>query len=194
MIISTFFCSFDHDAHDKGTFTDVFAVIRPQLPTDFLEPTVGAFEDSILSLFSYIDFIIQRQKCVLLLDNIDHILGSEYADGNGSGSGNKSKIESGVKRRDHLSFRIKNTFLAIMDRMRGVEQNHPSSRMKGLLVICTSISHDNEIVDRFDKIFHLDVPNEIERQDLIETGLNLKQSMLEPNDRDPLAAIVTATI
>jgi SpoVK/Ycf46/Vps4 family AAA+-type ATPase len=169
-----------------------FTVIRPRLPADFLGPSVGAFEDSLLSLFSHIESMTKLKKCILILDNIEHILGPEYADSNG---GNKSKIGLGSTRRDHLSFRIKNVFLAVMDRMRRSEQHSHSSERKGLLVICTSRSHDDGIVDRFDKVFHLDNPSSIERRYLIELGLGLILSIVPIEGWDGrVTEVVSATV
>ncbi len=161
------------------------------MPADFLEPSVGAFEDSIFSLFTHIESIIKFKKCILLLDNIEHFLGTEYGDNEGGNPGNGH----GPRRKDHLSFRVKNTFLAIMDRMRrkGLKSNQNTTG-KGLLVICTSRSHDGGILDRFDKIFHFGAPSGIERRYLIETGLGLRRNNSIENLDGDLAQVVNATV
>ena len=142
-------------------------------------------------MFSHVESsIVQSNKCILLLDGIEHILGPEFVDSSG---GNNSKIGSAKMQQDHLSFRIRNIFLAIVDRMRRNNCKQSDTKSKGLLVVCTSRSHDDDIVDRFDKQFHLDSPNIDERQNLIEIGLGLRNGMAGNDIHEKLAGVVSVT-
>ena len=159
-------------------------VIRPQLPTDFLGPSVGAFENSIISLFSFLKTVAKYQKCILLLDGIEHILGADYGD-----SSIASSVGSTTKPRDHLSMRTKNIFLTMMDEMKR------DSNQKDTLVLCTSRGHDDNIVDRFDTVYKFEGPTNVERKEMIEFSLRLIPDMKLKKERDGLISeIVSATI
>ena len=172
-------------SHSQHLSTSVInKVIRPQLPTDFLGPSVGAFENSIISLFSFLKTVAKYQKCILLLDGIEHILGADYGD-----SSIASSVGSTTKPRDHLSMRTKNIFLTMMDEMKR------GSNQKDTLVLCTSRGHDDNIVDRFDTVYKFEGPTNVERKEMIEFSLRLTPDMKLKKERDGLISeIISATI
>ena len=164
-------------------------MLRPQVPSDFLGSAVGAFEDSVISLFSYIEVKAKSNKCVLLLDGMEHILGPEWAEENMG----KAKIGSVNAQGDHLSFRARNVFLNVMERIRSNYCSGESSKSQGVLVLCTSRSHNEDIANRFDKIFHLDSPNNEERENLVEQGLGL-DNVRKDEVNKKLTDLVIATV
>lgn len=156
-------------------------MLHPKIPSDFLGPSTGAFEDSLISLFCYIESIITTKKCILLLDNIEHIMGPSALRNPGS-----TEIGQFQSQQNHLSHRLKNTFFGVMDRMR-----RPTRNAHNLLVVCTSSLQID--CDRFDKSYRLLEPNDIERKSIIDTCLSL--GTRQNNEvSEKLAAVVAATI
>ena len=159
-------------------------MLRPQIPSQFLAPSVGSFEDSLISLFCYIETIVESKKIILFLDDIDQVIGSFISkDSRYTASGqSQSQLH-------HISLRVKNIFFGIMDRVR--QQRHKSKRPCNLLVVCTSRSQID--CDRFDKCYRLKEPNDIERTSIIDVCLGLggrKNSEVS----EKLTTVVAATI
>jgi SpoVK/Ycf46/Vps4 family AAA+-type ATPase len=130
----------------KAKATNV-QVIRPTLPLDLMGGSVGQAEDTILSVFG----AAMSEKSILILDNMEHILGGDEED-----------------QEAHLIGRLRSTFLGSMD---AVKLFSPD-----LLIVCTSSWKLEQT--RFDQTITLSPPNEHERRHMIVSCLGL-QGVLE---------------
>ena len=175
-------------------------VICPKLPSDFLGPTVGYFEDLLLSLFTFVidkvtissnsfDDSNNRDKYIILFDGLEHILGGDYNtiddENNNDQRAKSSTISSSPPRtsnQSHLSLRVKSIFLTIIDKFKMLDDERYAKISNNLLVICTARqSYDgcnndetqNQIfaMKRFDKHFHLGNPMWEERYQIIRQCL-----------------------
>jgi len=128
-----------------------------------------------------------RRKVILLLDGIDHILGDRFSD-----SSDKLMDESSDSNQINMVCRIRSVFMSAMDRLRG-------SQLKCLqpleiLVLSTARSHDNDISDRFDNVFHIHEPDSIERRLIIETCLGLPNDCEQIGLGELLTRVVSSTL
>ncbi len=156
-------------------------MIRPRLPADFLGPSVGSFENSILSL---VEASQQSCKCILLLDDVDHILGRSFVEVSANGSSDSALLAN----EQHIAYRIRSIFISAMDKLRECNKGKTSERQ--LLAICTSRSHDDGIIDRFDGKCFLAEPDSVERRYLIETCLSLPKQCEQIGLGEQIASMI----
>jgi SpoVK/Ycf46/Vps4 family AAA+-type ATPase len=128
-----------------------------------VKPFVGGFEDSLLSLFSYATSICPLKKCVLLLDGVDELFVENVK--------NTTDTSREHSRRYHLSFRTRNLFFDILDKLTRCDNHQECCSLSNLLVICTSKAAGENVRDRFHKVFHLGNPDETERKMILESCL-----------------------
>ena len=178
--------------------TNFHIVLYPRLPTDFLGPTVGSFEDSLLSLFTCATQIVKDgTKCIILLDGLDQILhDGDSRDGPTNALKVNAKGESSSC--SNVILRVRSMFLNIVDRMKLVHSNQYSTSgasriMTNLLVIGTTrSSHNDGCFNRFDREFHLGDPDWDERYQIIKDCLGLS-SISESKDEKVNAMLSAAT-
>mmetsp|Transcript_6257 Transcript_6257/g.9472 ORF Transcript_6257/g.9472 Transcript_6257/m.9472 type:complete len:1096 (-) Transcript_6257:1154-4441(-) len=185
-----------------------FKVICPKLPSDFLGPRVGYFEDLLLSLFTFVmDKVVmssysfddsgghKSEKYIILLDGLEHILGENYCTSRDVSNGIQKDASSslpGASNQSHVSLRIKSIFLNIMDKFKMLDDEINAKISNNLLIICTARRSygdidDNDrnksddqkfIMKRFDKHFYLDDPGWSERYQIIRQCLGLIDSSI----------------
>lgn len=137
-------------------------MIRPSLPFDAMGRMVGSAEDLMLSMISYT--MHEKEKCVLLLDDIESVIGNGFEEDFsstptvGSTAGKKGSVEH------HLAARYRILFLSLLELVR---YNSSGSTM----IICTSRTNFGKTVDRFDRVFVLDYPSKVERRYFLEEKL-----------------------
>jgi len=125
-------------------------VVRPSLPVDFLGPRVGSFEDRIISLFNYASS--RTEPCIVLLDDIEHIVGNASATPGSKNNKEGSIIDDFSPKGTHLLSRSRSIFLSAIDLLR----SSPLQLRSDLLVICTSQTEVYSCYsDRFDCVHHL---------------------------------------
>ena len=128
----------------------MFTVLRPKLPSDFLGPTIGSFEDSLLSLFTYATQIATSgsKKCIVILDDIEHILGQSFGEDGGSGGSSNSNSNSNnntinkttKSNESHSMIRIRGTFFGLVNELKRKIDQRSTSLMNNLLILCTARS------------------------------------------------------
>lgn len=139
------------------TFIFIISVIRPSLPYDIMGKTIGATEDILVSVL-----LGSPEPSIVILDNIDTILGSNYFSSSGNPTGDPSGAgTSGQQVEPHVTTRLRSLFLSLLDRLK------MTSNSNRTLLLCTSVVDLGKSVGRFDKTFHLSTPHEIERQMMI---------------------------
>jgi len=185
-------------------------VIFPKLPVDLMGQIVGESEEILLSFF--IKLFETRSscpssKCILILDGIDHILGSAF--------GETSSIQSATHATNDtlLISRLRASFTKLMDYMKCHHKYENKNdidvckdeKMKYLL-ICTSRTSGDGISERFDKIFKMEPPNDVQRESIIRSCLlhlppgkelensdELRQSQTS-NENDIFSRIISCTV
>lgn len=132
------------------------AVIRPTLPYDTMGKTIGAAEDILVSIL-----LGTPEPSVIILDDIDTILGSNYfSSGNPTGD-QRGGATSGQQAEPHVTTRLRSLFLSLLDRLKMTSSSNRS------LLICTSVVDLGKSVGRFDKTYNLSNPHKEERQMII---------------------------
>lgn len=139
------------------------AVIRPTLPINLMGASLGETEDTIASIF---EFARQSRKCILVLDDIDHILGDQ--DGNARPAADGGILVSSAQ--PHYQTRLVASFLSHLDSLRAVDD------CQVLVIGTTSIGNNVDAIGRVDKVFSLDLPGDTERRDIIVQALNVSTS------------------
>mmetsp|Transcript_7400 Transcript_7400/g.14013 ORF Transcript_7400/g.14013 Transcript_7400/m.14013 type:complete len:919 (-) Transcript_7400:240-2996(-) len=172
--------------YNKDSNESKVIVICPRFTADFVKPFVGGFEDSLLSLFCYATSICPSKKCVLLLDGVDEFFVESVQ--------NTYDATRDSLRRSHLSFRTRNLFFDILDKLRSCKTHQRSFSLSNLLVICTSTTADENVRDRFHKVFHLGEPNEDERKLILEHCLQKPKGEMTQDLMDKLEELVTDTV
>jgi SpoVK/Ycf46/Vps4 family AAA+-type ATPase len=119
-------------------------VIRPKLPVDFMGARIGDAEHTLQCLFAAVSNKAD-DKCVVILDDVDLILGS----------GDESESPS------HLRFRL--DFISRLDQLSGCNA----------LFICTSSTPLDDVLGRFDKMFPLQPPDREQRVMMIRSCLGI---------------------
>jgi len=162
-----------------GFIKDVI-VIRPRLPVDFLGENVGSFEDTLLSLFTNENCnMTQRRKYIILLDNIEHIIGETHTN-------EATKVTHNNE--EHVLSRTRSIFLTIVDRIKYISNNVE------FIVICSAEVVDDGISKRFDKIFRLEEIHSVASRRIIEQHLNLNNIRLVPELNELMTGAVESTI
>ena len=118
-------------------------IIRPSLPLDLMGSRVGEAEDTLLAIFG----AATSEKSVLILDDMEHILGEKERDQKAS-----------------LTSRLRSTFLAMMDTVKLMSPD--------LLIVCTSTRKLD--LNRFGTTITLSPPNDYERRYMIISCLSLQ--------------------
>jgi SpoVK/Ycf46/Vps4 family AAA+-type ATPase len=128
-------------------------VIRPHLPLDILQDSVGETEDVLLSLGEAIRS--RNERVVVIIDDVDHVLAS------------------GGDLQTHQMTRCQSALLSFLDSIR--VSVTPTSNI--LLVFTTSRSELGVELSRFDRTDYLETPSDQERVDLIANLLRLKDGV-----------------
>lgn len=131
-------------------------VIRPELPLDLMGGKFGDAESAILAIFK----AAAAEKSVVILDNIEHILG-----------------EAEYDEEPHLISRLRSTFLGMLDTVK--HKQSPSN----MFVTCTSTRKIEN--SRCEQTITLAPPNELERRHMILSSLSL-QRILEQSENESL--------
>lgn len=159
---------------------DSIKLIRPLLPLDVMGSSIGEAEDIVVSLFGCIRGV--NKKCVVILDDVQHLIGDDFAGPSGLEYNNIS-IDEG---KEHVTVRARSTLLAIMNllRVKGPRQNQTNDLAHETMVICTASHAGDESIGQFDKVFILQPPDEEERRNMISSslGINSLKPTGQPND------------
>jgi SpoVK/Ycf46/Vps4 family AAA+-type ATPase len=179
-------------------FIDVL-VLRPSLPVDLLAENVGQSEDILISLFhcalnmendrkiscnngdlSNMNKTIfpKRGKVIIILDNLEYIVGSDLI----TGKHDKSSVRNFPY--DDVIPRMRSCFFTFLDWMREQKpRKTPCSILEDenfgcndIFIVATSTDAIQGVRDRFDSIFHLTLPNEQERKNIIESFFRLEKA------------------
>lgn len=129
-------------------------------------------------------------KCIVILDGLEHIVGSAHG---GRGDGGKG-LSAADGDESHLLTRMRSTFLALVDSLRGSTSRSPGGGVRidrELLVVCTAGGVHDGIFGRFDNVFFLAPPTAEERAQIISSSLRLEDygrgSPLVTPPEDPLS-------
>ena len=197
-------------------------VLRPRLASALNGATVGSAEDSIISLLEYAllggrvqqgksatinNSSGERQKCILILDDVvEHILGSSNNKGVSSGH------DSVGTKPNHLAIRKRAVWFSLMDHINAKNSKCRQEQFpRQVLILCTAgaprqssngsmILEDDDSLNRFEKVFFMDLPNAEERRDMIQSLLGIipdpsidqtlvsagGQTLLQPNETSPM--------
>jgi SpoVK/Ycf46/Vps4 family AAA+-type ATPase len=158
-------------------------ILRPSLPFDITgASTVGVAEDMLVSTVCCALTRSSGQPCIVLLDDIDIICGPlEPSD--------HSMMEA------HITTRLRGLVLTLLDSVRWFSSfaDDGKNRRRLILICSTKVYFENE-VSRFDEIFKLGQPNDVERNDIIAScitdGDDLRRNSL---DQSTLANLVECT-
>ena len=141
-------------------------VLHPVLSVDAVGDTVGAVEDTLISMICYTK--TQDRNCMILLDDIDIICGQAKQQ-----STNKHDISVG-NREPHSTARLRYLFFSLLDLVR--KQNY-SSRKAKTVIVCSSKERFGKNIDRFDKTLPLLPPNKEERRKIISHYVDVDASV-----------------
>mmetsp|Transcript_44988 Transcript_44988/g.108778 ORF Transcript_44988/g.108778 Transcript_44988/m.108778 type:complete len:817 (-) Transcript_44988:897-3347(-) len=145
-------------------------VIRPTLPYDIMGKTIGATEDILVSILCG-----SPEPSIIILDDIDTILGSNYfSSGNPTGD-TSGVVTSGQQVEPHVTTRLRSLFLCLLDRLKMTSSSNRT------MLICTSVVDLGKSVGRFDKTYHLSTPHEKERQMMIFRCIGTLKSLRRAN-------------
>jgi SpoVK/Ycf46/Vps4 family AAA+-type ATPase len=128
-------------------------VIRPHLPLDILQDSVGETEDVLLSLGEAIRSC--NERVIVIIDDVDHVLAS------------RGDLQT------HQMTRCQSALQSLLDSIR--VSVTPASNI--LLVFTTSRSELGLELSRFDRIDSLETPSDKERMDLMTNLLQLKDGV-----------------
>jgi len=169
---------------------DFFQVIRPSLPFDLMGKKVGSSEDLLLSLFSYA--MSGENRSILLLDDIESIIGTGFERSTPSVSGESTMTSGRGSKEAHLVSRNRALLLSLL------EFAHRDDIHRRIMLICTSRNNWGKEVDRFDRVFILGNPTSTERRTLLEKYLSecFPKSMPEMTDEitEALSSVVDCTM
>ncbi|KAG7340027.1 ATPase AAA [Nitzschia inconspicua] len=153
-------------------------VIRPCLPIDILGQTIGAAEDALISMVSYATSTAATTNTLLLLDDIDILLGREATttECQNGGSGVDDDVGSGRSVPTyHSTARLFSLFMDLLDVIETRYSNDEisSSSHSQFVLVCSTKGNLNNVMKRFDKVFYLGLPNKEERRQLIADCLGI---------------------
>jgi len=163
-------------------------VIRPQLPLDVLQATVGESENVLLSMLGAIHHY-RNQRILVILDDVEHVIGrghrSHDALDHQNVDGDKQPL-----------LRLRSTILTILDCI-----GRRSSFEENILFVLTSNQDLGSSLMRLDRIFHLGHPGAKERRDFLcsvvgrdETTPDLRPSEVGELEEMLLAEIVESML
>jgi SpoVK/Ycf46/Vps4 family AAA+-type ATPase len=115
--------------------------------------TIGETEDNIISFFN--NSKLEQSRCILLLDNVDRIIGS-FEDSNPT----EATTTASESLESHITARSLYAFLVMMD-------SCISSRCHlgvNVTILCTAKSNLNVHLARFDDVYVLEPPNSRQRE------------------------------
>ena len=151
-----------------------YKVIYPKLPVDLMGQHVGASEMILVSFFlnalNEISSSSSTNKCILILDGVNYILGGAYNE-----TVKNQPLGNNVRSESFLISRLRATFISLVDMIKHQDSNRSVHHISGgqrFLLLCTSRSHGDNISDRFDKVYTLDPPNDDERELIITSCLS----------------------
>jgi SpoVK/Ycf46/Vps4 family AAA+-type ATPase len=183
-------------AHRTTIWIAQCAVVRLQLPVDLLGLSVGETEDILISLCA---FAKSRDdgRCVLLLDDAEHIFGQEYNGPNNSGASGGGASQSSQTKETHLQARSRSIMLSLFDTM--ARMNTDGNRV---LIVCTANHNIGETLSRFDEIHFLAPPDEPARKQMLlsvltSTGLFSQESWQSQGGgqmEDVLSSVVDCSV
>lgn len=154
-------------------------VLRPTLPIDLMGASLGESEDNMTSVF---ELARQSEKCILLLDDIDRILGQQ-----------EDSTRDGNRQSDaqpHSQMRLLSSFLSQLDSLRASESG---GNYQVLIVGTASSDVGVDSIGRVDKVFLLESPNDAERGEIIMNSLGLSASDA-PDNSILLTDLVDCTV
>jgi transitional endoplasmic reticulum ATPase len=128
------------------------------LPIDLMGAALGESENTVAAFFG---FARKFDKCIILLDNINHLL-CQQNDEPSALSGGKFQ-ERGLP---HSRARLQSSFLAGVDSLR--------SAQACVLIIGTASDNMCDSTGRVDKVFSMEAPNDSERQRLISSSFDVR--------------------
>lgn len=120
--------------------------------------SLGESEDAVAALFG---FARKFDKCIILLDDIDHLL-CQQNDEPSALNGGKIQ-ERGLP---HSRARLQSLFLAAVDSLR--------SSQACVLIIGTAGDNMDDSAGRVDKVFSMEAPNESERRQFISSSFDVR--------------------
>jgi SpoVK/Ycf46/Vps4 family AAA+-type ATPase len=143
-------------------------VIRPKFPLDILQGSVGEAEDVLVSLFESVHNAIcdrtEQSKVFVILDDIEHVLGTYSADAYVT----------------PLLRRCRSTFIALLDSLyQQLDNNRDKSEKRNRVLILLTTSYPEiatQMPFNFDHVCYLELPNDNERRDLIDEILFVRKS------------------
>jgi transitional endoplasmic reticulum ATPase len=139
--------------------------------------SLGESENAVAALFG---FARKLDKCIILLDNIDHLL-YQQNDGPSTLSGGKFQ-ERGLP---HSRARLQSLFLAGVDSLR--------SAQACVLIIGTAGDNIGDSGGRVDKVFSMEAPNDNERRQLISYSFDVRTED-DPEIRSLFDDLVECTV
>ena len=132
------------DQVERKALAGHIQIIRPSLPLDLMGSRVGEAEGTLLAIFG----AATTEKSVLILDDMEHILGEEERD-----------------QQTSLISRLRSTFLAMLDSVKKLMSSD-------LLIVCTSTQKLD--LTRFGMTITLSPPNANQRKHMIVSCLDLQ--------------------
>ena len=125
--------------------------------------SLGETENVIASMFG---FAMNFPKCIIVLDDIDRILGQQDNDASLAVDGRILQDDA----LPHSRIRLFASFLSHLDSLGAVR----SSGNHQLLIVATaSYLGTIDLIGRVDKVFSLDPPNDAERREIISQSLGM---------------------
>lgn len=131
-------------------------MIRPSLPYDVMGRKVGATEDILISMVAYA--IQEPKRSILLLDDIETVCGMPFEATSPSSVGGETSGANVVNHEPHLTARSRSLLLCLLEIIR---------RWENVMIICTAHANWGKDVDRFDRVFVLDIPSASDRENVI---------------------------
>jgi SpoVK/Ycf46/Vps4 family AAA+-type ATPase len=127
--------------------------------------SLGESENTVAALFG---LARKTPKCIILLDNIDHILTHEVDEPATLGGG--TFLEGGPP---HSRARLQSSFFSHVDSLRS------TNAQASVLIIGTASGCLGDSACRVDKVFSIEAPNDKERRELISSSFDIRT-----NDHD----------
>jgi len=134
-------------------------VIRPRLPLDILQATVGAAENVLVSILGAIRQN-RNDRLLVILDDVETIYGET----------NDERVQS--------ILRLHSIMNGILDSLQRIPQQSSGK----VVVILTATQNLSSLSSRIDHVFHLQYPEEQERRALLSSALEIHH----PGDREQL--------
>mmetsp|Transcript_5314 Transcript_5314/g.7818 ORF Transcript_5314/g.7818 Transcript_5314/m.7818 type:complete len:538 (+) Transcript_5314:3-1616(+) len=130
---------------------------------------MGETEDLILSMFMACTRSLS--KCILILDDVQHLLGNTY---DTVSKENTTDVDL------HTMLRTRSAFLSAVNSVKNVISRTDAPHFQ-LLVICTARNHGDETVHQFDSVFQLQNPDHNARKKNILSSFRLTKDLFLTN-------------